>query len=242
MKKMNRLIIILSLGGVMFSGCDKGFEDINKSPQAITTGVDLGLLFTSALRNTPNGGVESDQTLTQQFYVPYQQSTTLGFNANAFNEGQNNGRWNGAYGGPVKNLTHIINLTKDDPSRINLYNESRIWLAYNYMMLVDSYGDVPYTEAGRAYIDKLFYPKYDNDEDIYKSLRTELKEASAALDPTKNNEAKYDLFYQGDIAKWKRLGYSILLRLGMRYSKKCPDPSSRKNYSTGSFFWWSNAN
>jgi hypothetical protein len=221
MKKINHSIIILSSLAMLVS-CDRRFEELNTNPQAVNE-VDLGLLHANALRNTPNGGVESDQTLSQQFYVPFQQSTTLGFNANAFNEGQNNGRWNGAYGGPVKQLTHVVTMAKDLPNRSNLYNEARIWLAYNYMTLVDSYADVPYTEAGRAYLDKLFYPKYDNDETIYASLRTELKEASAALDPTKGTEATTDFFYQGDISKWKRLGYSLLLRLGMRYSRKDPN-------------------
>jgi hypothetical protein len=218
MKKMNRLFIILSLGLVIAS-CDKDFEEINTDPNAVTD-VEPGYLFTNALRGTNIGGLESDLILAQQFYNPYAQATTLGFNQNSYHEGQNVARWNGDYGGPVKHLVHLINMVKDDPSRSNLYNEARIWLAFTFMQLVDTYGDVPYTEAGKAYLEGVFYPKYDNDETIYASLRTELKEASAALDPAKSNEAKYDLFYQGDVAKWKRLGYSILLRLGMRYSKK----------------------
>lgn len=223
MKKAKILILsVLSLSVVILTGCDKDFEEINTNPNAITN-VDPGLLFTAALRGTPGGGIESDNTVAQQFWNPYAQATTLGFNGNAYNEGQNSGRWNNSFSGnnaPIKNLIHVISVVKDDATRSNLYNTSRIWLAYNFMTLVDTYGDIPYNEAGKAFLEGIYYPKYDNDEDIYASLRTELKEASAALDPTKNNEAKYDLFFQGDIAKWKRLGYSLLLRLGMRYTKK----------------------
>lgn len=205
----------------MLAGCDKDFEKINTNPNAITS-LDPGLLFTSALRNTPNGNLEADHTVAHQFLNAFT-GLTAGFNLNIQNEGQNNGRWNNTYGGPIKNLTQVISVTKDDPSRSNLYNEARIWLAYNFMTLVDTYGDVPYTEASKAYLEGIYYPKYDNDDDIYTALRTELKEASSALDPAKNTEATYDLFFQGDVAKWKRLGYSLLLRLGMRYSKANPN-------------------
>jgi hypothetical protein len=220
MKKMKRLILIL-LGFGMVTGCDKGFEELNTNPFAINS-IDPGLLFTSGLRGTNNGNIEADHTVAQIIWNPYAQATTLGFNGNAYHEGQNSGRWNGAYGTSVKNLVQVVAVTKDEPTRSNLYNEARIWLAYNFMTLVDTYGDIPYTEAGKAYLESIYYPKYDNDETIYATLRTELKEASAALDAGKSNEAKYDLFFQGDIAKWKRLGYSLLLRLGMRYSKKNP--------------------
>ena len=220
MKRKNHLIAILSVGIVMLTGCDKGFEELNKNPQGITS-IEPGFVFTNGLRGTPSGGIESDQTVAFQTLNAYSGLTT-GFNLNQLQEAQNNGRWNNSFSGPVKNLTHVINAVKDVPERSNLYNEARIWLAYTYMNLVDTYGDVPYTEAGKAVLEGIFFPKYDKDSDIYVSLRTELKEASAALDPAKNNEAKYDLFYQGDINKWKRLANSLLLRLGMRYSKQNP--------------------
>lgn len=216
MKKMNRLLIIALSLSVITVSCDKNFGKINTNPNAVND-IDPGLLFTSALRNNAAGGLETDHTVAMMFMNAFG-GLTAGFNLNVYNSGQNEGRF-GLYGGPVKNLVHIIYSLKNDPSRSNLYNMSRIWLAYNYMLLVDTYGDVPYSEAGLAYLEAIFYPKYDNDADIYADLRTELKEASAALDPSKPNEAKYDVFYKGDIAKWKRLGYSLLLRLGMRYTK-----------------------
>jgi hypothetical protein len=99
------------------------------------------------------------------------------------------------------------------------------------MGLVDSYGDVPYSEAGRGFIDNLFYPKYDDDAAIYDNLYKEIKEATAALNPAGDYVAS-DLFYgtnghastrtttaAAQVPKWKKLGYSLLLRLGMRYSK-----------------------
>jgi hypothetical protein len=215
---MKKNIIILLFASILVSGCDKGFEELNTNPQALTS-IDPGFLFTTALRNTQQGSLEAEQTVALQFLNAYSGLTT-GFNLNQINDGQNRGRWNGTYTGPIKFLEHAISILEADPSaRVNLYNQARIWRAYNYMTLVDTYGDVPYSEAGRAYLDANFYPKYDKDELVYDGLYAEIKAASAALDAGASNEARYDLFYAGDIAKWKRLGYSLLLRLGMRYSK-----------------------
>ena len=99
------------------------------------------------------------------------------------------------------------------------------------MGLVDAYGDVPYSEAGKAVSDVIFYPKYDDDAAIYDDLYKELKEAIAALS-TSGDFVSADLFYgtnaqastktgnaTDQVAKWKKLGNSLLLRLGMRYSK-----------------------
>jgi hypothetical protein len=102
------------------------------------------------------------------------------------------------------------------------------------MGLVDDYGDVPYSDAGKGVSDKIFYPKYDDDAAIYDSLYKELKGGIAALDPNADFVSA-DLFYginaqpsvktstaAAQVPKWKKLGNSLLLRLGMRYSKINP--------------------
>ena len=102
------------------------------------------------------------------------------------------------------------------------------------MGLVDNYGDVPYSEAGKGLSDKLFFPKYDDDAVIYDSLYKELKEGIASLNPGADFVSA-DLFYGANAQpstktttataqtdKWKKLGNSLLLRLGMRYSKLNP--------------------
>jgi hypothetical protein len=99
------------------------------------------------------------------------------------------------------------------------------------MSITDHFGDVPYSEAGQAAIkgDEYFFPSYDDDEDVYAGLYTEIKEALAALNPA-GDYVSADLFYGKNafipvsdaatqVAKWKKLGNSLLLRLGMRYSK-----------------------
>src|SRR5690606_23184988 len=126
-------------------------------------------------------------------------------------------------------MVQAIELLGPDTDRINLLSMIRIWKAQVFLGLVDEYGDVPYFEAGKAVSDIIYSPVYDEDAVIYADLEKELREATAAL----NSSADYvsaDLFYCSNsenpsgntaeqVAKWKKLGNSLLLRLGMRYSK-----------------------
>lgn len=90
---------------------------------------------------------------------------------------------------------------------------------YLYHRITDLYGDIPYTEAAKAYTDKIFLPKYDSQELIYKDMLKELDEAASALDAAKIGFGKADLIYNGDIVKWKKFAYSLMLRLGLRLTK-----------------------
>ncbi len=126
--------------------------------------------------------------------------------------------WTAYYQNVIKYTQDVITTTKSLPARSNLYNMARIFQAYTFMILTDEYGDIPYTESARGYTDLLFLPKYDAQQNIYPKLIQELTEASTALNAAGTVEAS-DLLYSGNITKWKKFGYSLLLRAGMRLSK-----------------------
>jgi len=222
MKKLNKIILPLALV-LSLAGCDKGFVEKNKNPDAITS-LDPALLFTNAERNVSSGNWETYQTIVQQFVNAYNTGATAGPNFNKDVDGFNTPLWNGTYGTPIKYLQQILFLLKGNTSRPNLVAMTRIWRAFNFMRLVDSYGDVPYSEAGLGYISGINYPKYDKSADIYADLYNEIKGASAALTAT-GDYVKEDLFFgptgnaAAQTAEWKKFANSLLLRLGMRYSK-----------------------
>jgi Starch-binding associating with outer membrane len=212
----------------LFTGCDKDFVEVNTNPYAIPS-VDPALLFAGAQR-THLGTWTGEHTIVQHFVTPYNTGANLGFSFNADIDGNSNAKW-GEYNTSIKNMTHALNLLGSTTTQVNLRNMIRIWKAQVFMGMVDDYGDVPYSEAGRGLIDKLFFPKYDDDAAIYDDIYKELKEAIAALNAS-GGFVSADLFYgvnaqptvkTGDaaaqVAKWKKLGNSLLLRLGMRYTK-----------------------
>jgi hypothetical protein len=236
-KLFKRVIIIGAV--VAIAGCDKDFVDVNTNPYSAKD-VDPALLFSGAQRSHL-GTWAAEHSIVQQFVVPYNTGANLGFNFNEDIDGVSTPKWDQSYAGggngnlaPVKNLIHALSLLNAATTpRPNLVNMIRIWKAQIFMGLVDDYGDVPYTEAGKGYLEHLFFPKYDDDAAIYADLYKELKEATAALNPTGDYVAA-DLFYgvngpastktsnlntAAQVAKWKKLGYSLMLRLGMRYSR-----------------------
>jgi hypothetical protein len=95
---------------------------------------------------------------------------------------------------------------------------ARIMKAMDFQMLVDIYGNVPYTEAFGG-IEKP-NPKYDKGIDIYKDLFRELDAAIALLkDPVKSAAdanpgiATNDLVYGGSVSLWIKFANTLKLRL-----------------------------
>jgi hypothetical protein len=95
---------------------------------------------------------------------------------------------------------------------------ARIFQAYAFMILTDEYGDIPFTDAGAGYSNQAFFPKYDAQQSIYTKIIQELTEAATALNAAGTIETS-DVLYAGNIAKWKKFAYSLLLRAGMRIAK-----------------------
>jgi hypothetical protein len=95
---------------------------------------------------------------------------------------------------------------------------AKILQSYAFLVLTDTYGDIPYTEAGKGYTDQKVYPKYDKQQAVYAGIIKDISDAVAALDASKTRETA-DVLFGGDVAKWKKFGNSLLLRIGMRLSK-----------------------
>lgn len=239
MIKIFRRIFLITCSGCVLTACDKDFEKINTNPYAVTA-IDPALLLAGAQR-THIGTWNAEHIIVQQFVVPYNTGANAGFSFNVDIDLNSNPKWDQSYAGgvngnspPVKNLIQALTLLGPTTTRVNLRSMIRIWKAQVFMGLVDSYGDVPYSEAGKAVSDVIFYPKYDDDAAIYDDLYKELKESVAALS-TSGDYISADLFYgtnaqpstkttiaADQVTKWKKLGNSLLLRLGMRYSRLNP--------------------
>ncbi|MEP7278483.1 MAG: SusD/RagB family nutrient-binding outer membrane lipoprotein [Bacteroidota bacterium] len=218
---MKRTYISLTLLGFLLgiTGCDKNFEQINTNPVQATT-LDPIYLFSNAQFSSAQNTLSYQCAIVQQIITPFT-GVLEGGNHNIVYDPNTNANFNSLYtatSGPVVLLTDVINQTKANAARSNLYNMARIMKAYVFSVLVDTYGDVPYTEAGQGFLKSISLPKYDDQKVIYADLLNELDQATKALDASKPIETG-DLFYKGNIAQWKRLGASLLLRLGMRYTK-----------------------
>ncbi len=103
---------------------------------------------------------------------------------------------------------------------INTRQAARIIKVFDFHRLTDWYGSIPYSEANKG-LEGIFQPKYDKQKDIYTDMLKELDEACSSFDASDvdyDGFKKADFVFDGDIAKWKKFGYSLMLRLAMRVS------------------------
>jgi hypothetical protein len=223
-------ISLLALFFVMFTSCEKNFDEINTSKTGITN-IDPAFILNSATINSSIVTLIFEIGIVQQIISP-NSGVLTGANYNQDNRATTDDNWASYYRGVIRNTKDIIKLLKDNPARSNLMNMARILQAHAYMVITDTYGDVPYVEGGEGYTSQNFFPKYEKQQDIYPKIIAELTEATAALDASKPVETA-DVLYGGDIAKWKKLGYSLLLRAGMRLC--VADPAKAQTAVTAAF-------
>ncbi|MBD2755845.1 SusD/RagB family nutrient-binding outer membrane lipoprotein [Spirosoma validum] len=232
MKTYLKYTLALLLPFSLLTGCDQGFTEINTN-RVDPTSLAAPLVMNKAIINTNYldgfgtlGMLCYNFGIVQQIITPYGSSLS-GANYDQVNNSNTPLVWQNFYRNVVKQLVAVLDQTKSDPLQINTYQAARIWKAYVFMILTDTYGDVPYFEAGQGYTTEIINPKYDAQQDIYKDILKELDEASAALTTTQT-AITTDILYGGNVANWKKLGYSFMLRAAMRLTKV--DPTTAQTY------------
>src|SRR3546814_642446 len=145
---------------MLLSSCDKGFESMNKDPNAYTEPA-IGNLFSATIQR--HAGVGDGNTLYPnskqagcfvQYFASLNPWQWTG-DKYLFKPGYNDGLWETAYGTELKETQQIISLTKDNPDQVNQYNMARIWRVEILHRVTDMYVDIPYSEAGQGFISGL---------------------------------------------------------------------------------------
>jgi len=217
---------LVALGAL--SGCTKDFVELNTNPNAVTT-LTPEYLFTKAEYD----GVANSLYLllgTMQYTTSYNDVAGFGSKYIASQVNTSSSSFSNAYPGALNELSLIINSVKDDPTKVNLLAEARIWRVYCYSRLTDVYGDIPYSQATQGYTASQYTPAYDAQKDIYADMLKELDQSAQSLDPAKPTYGASDLIYNGNTTQWKKFAYSLMLRLGMRLTKV--DPASAQSWAT----------
>ncbi|AYQ32264.1 SusD/RagB family nutrient-binding outer membrane lipoprotein [Runella sp. SP2] len=218
LKKSALLLPLWAATVVGMVSCDQGFDELNINKTAALS-VNPVFILNNATVNSAftTGSVIYETGIVQQMISP-NSGVLTGANFNQDSRDNTVQNWQKYYRNVIRNSQDVINQTQAVASRSNLYNMARIIQANAYMILTDSYGDIPYTDAEKGYTNQIFLPKYDTQQAVYAGIIKELTEATAALDASKTVESA-DVLYSGNIALWKKYGNSLLLRAGMRLSK-----------------------
>lgn len=218
--KLFKQIGIFALISISFLSCSDDLSDLNEDPNSATS-VNPSALLSRAqyvLYDRVHGrnlnlewGMLMVQYWTQNEYT---EESRYDVDENTFNTS-----WENIYTEVLNELKVAKELvvleTGSEAVKTNKLNIIDVMMVQAYMILTDGFGDIPYTDSLDP---SKTLPSYDSQESIYKDLLVRLKSAATSFDTTASSFSSGDLIYGGDVANWKKLTHSLMLRAAMRVS------------------------
>ncbi|SIQ29672.1 SusD/RagB family nutrient-binding outer membrane lipoprotein [Maribacter ulvicola] len=208
MKKI--LLFICSL--VLAISCTEDFETINVNPNYPASAAP-GLLLPGVQREMAYnwGGQGWEEGFTVVQYGARLQFTS----GDTYNWSPSGDPYNDAYAS-LRDVENIIKDTEANENAQNYYGVALVMKSWIYSYVTDAYGDVPYSEATMGIENGNVTPAFDAQSAIYAGILEDLETANTVL--TNADNISGDIFYDGDIAKWRKFANSLRLRLLMRIS------------------------
>jgi hypothetical protein len=216
---MKKLILSITALSLFMTSCVSDDPTYNND-QDKSYGVPSETLFTNAEKELTDQLVTPSVNLSvlryaSQYWAATQYNTEARFNITTRRIGD--GHWNALYRSTLSNLetSKQVLLTEDGDATIkkNKIALIEILQVYTFQVLVDTYGDVPYTDALK--VEEVILPKYEDDAVIYPKLITRLDAAIASLDTSADSFGSADFIYGGDVAKWKVFANTLKLKIGL---------------------------
>ena len=228
MKKLS--IIILSLY-MLSSSCTKDLGGLNTNGKAASNVPSLTLFtygekklmdyYTSTSVASAPFRVLS-QEWTENTYVYEAQYTFSAYNANA-------GWWNNLYQGTLANLQAAKSkYASDILDPAVLRNDliiTDILEVYTYNLLLNTYGNIPYSQALNNTIP---FPKYDDAKTVYTDLLTRLDTCIAGLNTSAASLGAADQIYKGNVTAWKKFAATLKLKMAIMLADNDAATASKK--------------
>lgn len=215
---MKRIIIFL-LPIVLMTACVENLDDWNVD-QKKASAVPARTLFTNALKGiidavtTPNVNNNNFRMFVQYWATTtYLDEPRYNMTARLYSQNQ----WYAAYRDALNDLEEAKRLIEADAVTAADVKANQLALVeiievYCWNFLVNTFGDVPYSEALDS---ENLLPAYDDAATIYNDLLTRLDAAIAKLTPGVASFGTADVIYSGSVAKWVKFANSLKLRMGM---------------------------
>lgn len=222
----NRLLILIPIITLFATSCSDEITDLNKDTKRPTY-TEANFLFTNAEKAMMDQVTSTSvnfnvfRLFAQQWTeVQYPQETQYDLTGRTIPDRH----WATYYRDVLRDFkesrTYLLELKanfKGTPAELKELDNKLIVLdiltAYSYSILVDTFGDIPYSEA--LDIVKFPLPKYDDAQTIYKDLIAKLTVASKTLDTNSQSFGDADLVYKGNTAKWKKFANTLRLRMAI---------------------------
>lgn len=215
--KMKKIFGLVALMAVFTIGCKK-FIDVNNDPNSPIE-VSEPLLLSPIEMNIANS---LSANLAFAYANHYVQNVAL--NQPIPNHGtyllqntETDDVWTNAYVRCMNNLKQLM--TKAEVNGNSKYaGIARILMALALGTTTDLFGDVPYSQSLLG--SENFRPTYDKQEDVYKAIQSLLDAGIANINSNAGRSpGNDDFFYKGDMAKWKKLAFTLKARYYMHLTK-----------------------
>lgn len=216
---------IIAIGLLSLFGCnDDHYEELNVNPMEPSE-VPATFLLTSATKSLFDRMISTNVNdnifrLVAQYW---NETTYTGETNYDLTERNINGRlWTELYTDVLfdlkdaKTRVQETEITGSFPQEMKDNQVAIIGLmeVYTWQILVDTFGDIPYSEALQGLDNTL--PAYDDAATIYADLLTRVSTDISSIDTSADGFGSDDIIYEGDVAKWKKFGASLKLKLAMQ--------------------------
>lgn len=219
MKKMKTkyfVSILLILVLILFNSCED-YLDINDDPNNPTEVPVSQLLATVEVDLAGSMGASvgglSGYT-SAMVHQMFQRGNTHQFYDLQGTDFEVQTPWNIMYSRLLTDIRQIINLGTQDEGNEDWHyvGISQIIKAYTFSVLVDIWGDVPFSEANFG--SEVRMPEYDNGDNIYPQLFTLVDEGITNLQKTSNlSPGADDIIYQGNLSLWIKFARTLKLKM-----------------------------
>lgn len=221
MKNVTKFALITVFSSfLILAGCDD-YLNINDDPNNPTSAPALGLLTNATFESAQNTYRIGSTT---SYYVQYLASPNTGSALDIQEPLSFGNDWFNLY--DVLTDLSDLELLAEEEGATQIDGIAKVLKAYNLALLVDAWGDVPYSEAFFA---ETLNPGYDNQSDLYITISNLLQEGIDLLQESNStiNAGSEDFIYGGDSTRWIQLAYMLQARYENHLSKQSSyDPSA----------------
>jgi len=220
---MKKIAILLSFIAVSVSSCTDDITGLNQDTKnPVTTKSEF--LFTNAQKALSDQMVNTSVNLNVYRLFTQQWTETTYLDESQYNITTRtipDNHFRTLYRDVLRDLLEAKTLLDQEapatPEATAILNNKKaivdILMVYSYHVLVDTFGNVPYTEA--LSIEEHTTPKYDDAQTIYKDLIARLTADVAKLNSGEDSFDTADLYYSGDASKWIKFANSLKLKLAV---------------------------
>ncbi len=221
---MKKIVLLIILIAATFTACSDDLSDVNVDPKSASE-VPADVLVSNATKNLVDQMVNTNvNTNIFKMVAQYWTETTYTDEANydLVSRNINGSQWIILYRDVLKDLDEAKRIMNERPDVLMSEEETANRLAvigvlevFTWHVLVDTFGDIPYSEALDI---ENASPVYDDDTAIYSDLVIRLDEAISMFTPGAGTFGDADYLYEGDVNGWLKFANSLKLRLALRYA------------------------